>query len=360
MYAKIVWDGKTLEVPCDMGCPKEDQLKGSDLDNLVELAGRVCYDSLGNGRDSVEYHKHIIEVDHGSVQEHANLTFAIPLDVPNYLGCVEALMNRPGIWMCKEVPTIVTKETGAGFNLRITANLRSIREWFEFPPMNKLAFILGQQMQHLAKKKAPLVLQDLETKDIGFPLQLVEPKYENEMWVSIFFNNVSRNWSHEQVRHRGNISQRSTRYVDEQDSNWCWHPILDKYLSDEKDLIEENEKIRKICMDQYTKITNMSQQKLTAIGLDKLTARKQARACARGILGTCLETEMIFSTSISHWKHIIKMRAHTAADAEIRLVYNEVFDILKERFPNSFNNWQKHPCKDGMGCEIKEMDENKI
>ncbi len=366
-YAKIVWDGEKLEVPSDMGCPKDNQLKGSDLDNLVELAGRVCYDSLGSGRDSVEYHKHIIEVGHGSVQEHANLTFAVPLDVPTYLGCVESLVNRPGVWMCKEVPTIITANTGPGFNLRFTANLRSIREWFEFPPMNKLAIILGQQVQFLAKQKAPLVLQDLQPQDTGMPLQLVQPKYEDEMWVSVFFTNVSRGFSHELVRHkfRTAVSQRSTRYVDEGESPWCWHPLILKNIDLDAPIQLEEEgvknwclyslnELRELCQDGYRALVDRLQAKLIEEGSDKFTARKQARGAARGLLGNALNTELVFSASLSQWKWMFHLRAAAAADAEIRVVMNEVYEQFLERFSNHFKGYEKVDCPDNIGYGLKE------
>lgn len=56
---------------------RDDQLRGTDAEQLIELAGRTCYDSLGKGRSSDEYHKHIVDVGHGSVLEHAQFTFLI-------------------------------------------------------------------------------------------------------------------------------------------------------------------------------------------------------------------------------------------------------------------------------------------
>jgi thymidylate synthase ThyX len=378
-HTKIVWDGKKLEVPCDMGCPKETQLKGSDYDNLVELAGRVCYDSLGSGRDSLEYHKHIIEVAHGSVQEHANLTFAVPVDVPTYLACAEALVNRPGIWMTKEIPTITIPGQNAAFIMRITANLRSIREWMEFPPANKMAFILGAQIQHLAKQKAPLVLQDLETRDLGVPMQVVEPKYDDEFWVTMFFTNVSRGFSHELVRHkfRTAVSQRSTRYVDEGESHWCWHPLILKNVDLDAPLVAtrfwESEtgdgnqlaslslnNLKQFCQEGYKQLVEKLQAKMIEEGIDKFTARKQARGAARGLLGNALNTELIFSASVAQWKWMFQLRAAAAADAEIRVVMNEVYELLNERMPEHFGNYVKVACPDKLGYGLEEKEDNKL
>ena len=54
-----------------------DQLEGSDGECLIEYAGRTCYDSLGTGRSSDDYHKHLLEVGHGSVLEHAQYSFLV-------------------------------------------------------------------------------------------------------------------------------------------------------------------------------------------------------------------------------------------------------------------------------------------
>lgn len=47
------------------------------LDTLPEFAGRHCYRSFSKGRERSEYIKNIIDMEHGSVLEHANISFAI-------------------------------------------------------------------------------------------------------------------------------------------------------------------------------------------------------------------------------------------------------------------------------------------
>jgi len=103
-----------------MGMPADNQLKGTPEEQLVELSGRVCYDSLGKGRNSEEYHKHIIEVGHGSVWEHANLTFEFK-SIHKYisLDLLRFFINKPGLWVSSTDPG----------SFRVTMNFRSIREW---------------------------------------------------------------------------------------------------------------------------------------------------------------------------------------------------------------------------------------
>ncbi len=54
---------------------RSDQDVGSDAARLIERAGRCCYDSWGTGRGSAAFHEHILAVGHGSVLEHASISF---------------------------------------------------------------------------------------------------------------------------------------------------------------------------------------------------------------------------------------------------------------------------------------------
>jgi thymidylate synthase (FAD) len=198
---------------------------GTDGDRLIECAGRSCYDSYGVGRNSADYHKHIAEVDHGSVCEHA--------------------------------------------------------------------------------------------------------------WLSFFLSNLSRGLTHELVRHRVGvaISQRSTRYVDENESAWVLHPLIKAYIESGagKALRAPNGEQVTFSMEQeiqnvittskrgYKDMVPKLQEFLVKKGIDKLTARKQARGAARGLLGNALMTEMVWSVNVRTLRGtILKQRANSAADAEIR------------------------------------------
>jgi thymidylate synthase (FAD) len=102
----------------------------------------------------------------------------------------------------------------------------------------------------------------------------------------------------------------------------------------------------------YVATVKSLQEQLILSGTDKFTARKQARGAARGILGNALMTELIFSASLDQWKWMLKLRANKHADAEIRVVFNEVFELLNEKFPDRFMGWTKDKCPDGIGYEL--------
>jgi thymidylate synthase (FAD) len=60
----------------DIGTDWRTSLKSEPAEDVVEFAGRVCYMSFGNPRPggNEAYIKHILEVGHGSVLEHASFS----------------------------------------------------------------------------------------------------------------------------------------------------------------------------------------------------------------------------------------------------------------------------------------------
>ena len=234
-----------------------DQDRGTDAERLVECAGRACYDSYGNGRNSPDYHKHILDVNHGSVMEHANITF--------------------------------------------------------------------------------------------------------------FLGNISRGCTHELVRHRVGvaISQRSTRYVDENESMWAQHPLLEAFLTSGLDVAAKapNGEATEVTLGMrvghvvgtaqqtYRLTVEKLQAWLISRGADKFTARKQARGAARGLLGNALSTEMVWTVNLRALRGIIDQRVKAAADAEIRILFGRIWEEAKSFFP-AYLKYEKRSCPDGLGFEL--------
>lgn len=363
---EIVWDGRDFSVPAGLGTPKDGQLASTPLDNVVELAGRSCYDSLGKPKSRLtpDYHEHIVEVGHLSVQEHANLTFDIafdgepgphPLPPYDYMAVAYSLLNRPGIW-------VRPATLGRGATLRLTTNLRAVREWDRWGggvpggAENLHAGWLGQWVQKLTAERMPHGMCGLSpavAKDNELWVAVVPPETDEEVWVSTYIKNVSRGLTHELVRHGDYtaISQRSTRFVDEATSAWAWHPLFQQYYDHIKDpdagvWLSDAETA---CRQAYKHAVQDLMAYLIGKGVDKGTARKQARGAARGVLGNALETDLIFSASLAQWKRMILLRAHPAADAEIRLLFAEAFGLLSAKYPDRFAGWRREPSPDGLG-----------
>ena len=363
--AILVYDGgEYVTIPPQLGVPRDDQMQGTPAEQLCELAGRTCYDSLGKGRPSFArydnpdenglitegYHDHIAKVGHGSVWEHFNFTIDLPESFEFWKrrpGFFPGLLNRPGVFV-----------TIMGQSVRLTANLRAAIEWENF------GYDFGDSFAEAAIKVrandvAPHIAKPYSKHyDAGDRLVrsslIADPINDNERWVSIFISG-SRGLSHELVRHGDftAISQRSTRFVDESRSDWVEHPLTLQYMREHKYRpgagYFEGAAIGDAKL-AYGQIVNSLEPWLISRGVDKTSARKQARGAARGYLGNALYTELIFSASVAQWKRILRQRASVFADAEIReMACKALLSLQQSRYGDRFANWHLEKSPDGIG-----------
>jgi thymidylate synthase ThyX len=108
--------------------------------------------------------------------------------------------------------------------------------------------------------------------------------------------------------------------------------------------------VRDIAATHYDRVVKALIPWLLDRGVDKGTARKQARGAARGYLGNALYTELVFSASVAQWKRMIAQRCSAAADAEIRCVYIPcVEQLLNSCWASAFEGYKLIPSPDGIG-----------
>lgn len=356
MISRLVWDGgDEVRIPEELGTPAAGQMIGTPAERLSEVGGRTCYDSLGRGRSSQDYHKHILDVGHGSVYEH----FAMTVQLGNCDSSVLwALINRPGIW------------TEADYGkIRVTFNPRAILDWNSWT--KKLTYLsdspdlvgktgsVGDRLSVFAEKAFPQIAPPRDRASWALTHygndHVVEPRAEQEKWISMFMCG-SRGWSHEQVRHkfRTAVSQRSTRFVDESESPWVDHPLEQEYARSGEAMGEGlkilGDAVKLNAQNYYRQAVKHLEAWLIKRGADKLTARKQARGAARGKLGNALWTEMIFSASVAEWKWMMSLRCSAPADAEIRGIFCEALpELRRSRYADDFKNLELVPSPDGLG-----------
>src|SRR4029079_16706675 len=357
--SKLVWDGSTnIVIPSEMGTPRADQLQGLVREQLSELAGRVCYDSVGTGRSSADYHKHIKEVGHLSVYEHAHMTVEVKQPIEPLV-----FLNRPGLW--------VENRFEDGF--RVTFNPRNILDWNTWSDEIRVddkvgevtTFCVGDLLSFHAEQAYPMMVppRGRSDRNIRFYKSVsatVEPETDEEKWVSMFMVG-SRGFSHELVRHgdRTGISQRSTRFVQENESEWIDHPLVQEYdqhlaktlsVRDAANWIDRLWSVKNLARKVYAEVVETLKPWLIEKGVDKFTARKQARGAARGYLGNALLTELVFSASVGQWKRMLRMRACAPADSEIRAVFVQALaELKKSRYAADFATFSVEPASDGLG-----------
>lgn len=355
--AQLVYDGHELHIPTSCGTPTDTQLVGTVAENLCELAGRECYDSLGaeHSRGSADFHQHILEVGHLSIYEHFNFTIRLP-EVASDPASLLDLMNRPGLYV--RVGDCLDDIQPP---LHVTLNLRCVLDWHKWRPPHRAASACPMAIVLAAYAVAPAVIA--KSGLLGAPhtsldvqgVEVVVPYDDEEKWVTLRLTG-SRGFSHEQVRHgdRTAISQRSTRYVDEADSDWCMHPLVLAMMDDPENheffgrvqrFIDESRTVYREIVQRGSKHLMNSGAKLTAVG-----SRKQARGAARGFLGNALGTSLIFSASVAQWRRMLAMRCHPAADAEIRESAAAALACLKQSaYADRFADMVLVPSPDGLG-----------
>jgi len=163
--------------------------------------------------------------------------------------------------------------------------------------------------------------------------------------LSFHISGISRGCSHELVRHRVGvaISQRSTRYVDESESEWCWHPALLKIWIQEEGVAAFQQQARALYRGLVEK-------------LEPKVGRKQARGAARGVLGNALSTELVYTCNLRALRHIIALRATDAADAEIRLLAVAMHAAALPYCPEWLSDFEEYPAVDGIGVCLRSKD----
>lgn len=324
MKAQLVFDySSPVRIPDSMGLPRNDQMQGTPAEQLTEVCGRICYDSLGQGRNSLAYHRHIVEVNHGSVLEHYNMTLELPSKLNDFFQWV---VNRPGVWVRPDSTVI-------------TLNLRALLEWEK---MGESPDDLTSGINRIRREYAPMIFGHRVAAPELIP-QVVSPEHDEECWLSLYLAG-SRGFSHEMVRHGDwtAISQRSTRYCDESLSDWITHPMLHQYTQETNDgeLATAIDELIADSRSVYCVATERIHKWLMSKGVTGTDARKQARGAARGFLGNALETEMIFSANVAQWKRILRQRGGPAADAEIRQIACLILDELKKsQYSSRFDNF---------------------
>lgn len=153
-------------------------------------------------------------------------------------------------------------------------------------------------------------------------------------WI---FADVSRVFTHEVVRHRAGvaISQESLRFVRLTDLG-LWLP---PEIEHDKVLVELFEKT-------FSTLEELQVTVAKHFGLDdekSFDRKKKLTSAMRRVAPLGLATTIGMSFNFRALRHIIAMRTSEGAEAEIRLVFDEVAQIAKRRWPSIFQDFS---CND--------------
>ncbi len=155
--------------------------------------------------------------------------------------------------------------------------------------------------------------------------------------LTVQFNNLSRGFTHEQVRHRLTaISQESTRYVD--------------YAKEGEGIDLEKFELKCVVpphQDEKKKIKlvdgrKMSPQEMFQEYEQFYRALRKAGWLpeeARQFLPIGIKSQIVISANFREWRHIFEMRTSMFAHWEIRKVMGDLLERVKEIIPGIFDDF---------------------
>jgi len=149
--------------------------------------------------------------------------------------------------------------------------------------------------------------------------------------ITVKFNNVSRGFTHELVRHRiASYAQESTRYVDEKDFEFVVPPHRDE--------------------ESYENLVFSFKDCLRDIGGFYRIFRKIGwkPEDARQLLPTALNAEIVMKASIREWRHVFTMRCDKFAHWEIRSVMLKLLKWCQANIPVVFDDFNFFKTDDGI------------
>lgn len=168
----------------------------------------------------------------------------------------------------------------------------------------------------------------------GFAANIVEHKHFNVLyhpWYSLFIEGVSRNLSHELVRHHIGFtpSQRSTRYCDEGESPTLNHPEVERLGG--MDAMQV-----KAAIDDARTAARFAYRTIVEVLSRNGCERKSAQGAAARILPHGLETELVWSGNLYAFMSMLERRTALVADEEFRLLGVEMLRKLTAKAPRYF------------------------
>ncbi len=157
---------------------------------------------------------------------------------------------------------------------------------------------------------------------------IIESGHESvlEHSSATFYIHASRSVLAELERHRHlSFSVVSQRYVDASNLGYHVPPALS--LGDGGAILEraweQSKEAYRLLVDELT---------------DEGWPRKQAREAARAVIPNMTDSPMVVTGNLRAWKHVIRMRWHVAADAEIRELAGLILGELRKIAPNTMQD----------------------
>ena len=161
---------------------------------------------------------------------------------------------------------------------------------------------------------------------------------------SFIFEDVSRVFTHELVRHRAGvaISQESLRYVRLTDIGFRIPEVLEP-LRDDVIRKANHEVISRGIVSILEELEEFQVRAAMELDVDNLpmAEKKKVTSALRRLAPLGLSTSMVWTANIRTLRHVISMRTAKDAEEEIRMVFDQVATIMQEWAPMLFSDYTK-------------------
>jgi thymidylate synthase (FAD) len=152
--------------------------------------------------------------------------------------------------------------------------------------------------------------------------------------LNFIFADVSRVFTHELVRHRAGaaMSQESLRFV-----------RLDSLSAYVPSHIKESEEGMEVFSKTLEELEQVQLKLAELYEIDdekKFAIKKKLTSAFRRIAPIGVATTIGWSCNFRTLRHVIEMRTAPEAEEELRLVFGQVYDIVKERYPNLMGDYE--------------------
>lgn len=292
-------------------------------EELIELCGRICYDSQDKIAPGTaqKFCEMLRKNGHTSVFEHANIILEVSRKVECEL-----------VWVARDyciktgLPSFLRFDRLDGINHRrhfVSGNVRawnnmfnslSAGSWIGFPECVIEALHVYPALFDTQRWKQKL-RSSSGTKDFKATVVLPSrlPKWARERHTTAtFFITCDRGISHELVRHRAaSFSQQSTRYC-KANKNGEIEVIKPSGLA-----ISDEEFMASANVDEYYE------------GLTECA--KILPQIARYVLPMCLATRLYMTMTLERWRDFLKLRTSPAAHPDMRVIAEQ---IQRQLFPD--------------------------
>ncbi len=299
-------------------------------EELIELCGRICYDSQDKIAPGTaqKFCEMLRKNGHTSVFEHANIILEVSRKVECEL-----------VWVARDyciktgLPSFLRFDRLDGINHRrhfVSGNVRawnnmfnslSAGSWIGFPECVLEALPVYPALFDTQRWKRKL-RSSSGTKDFKATVVLPSrlPKWARERHTTAtFFITCDRGISHELVRHRAaSFSQQSTRYCK-----------ANKNGEIEVIAPHGHEEGWRVSLERNCFLSSCDELYNDAL---EHTGSPQI---ARSVLPTCLATRLYMTMTLERWRDFLKLRTSPAAHPDMRVIAEQ---IQRQLFPDEIGD----------------------